>query len=443
MNNHKFKILILVFTSINIITISQVYGQSGETQNSDSLTLAKVIKEVIENYPTIKASEEAINSADAKIGLAKSGFFPDIDVTANFSHIGPVPTLTFPGFGSFQLYPENNYSASINYRQNIYDFGKTSKNVSLESASKELSVQSLSMAKQKLAMSVISNFYTILYLQKAILIKQQQINNLNEHLDFVNKKKESGSAIDYEIITTQVKISGVENQKLDIEATLKIQMSVLNSLLGKPNDTPCTVTDKLNTTAPQIPKDSIIATAFNHRDEMLMAQTKVNLAEIRYNLIKTQNYPVLSLIAQGGFKNGYVPDLNKFQANYVAGLGLRIPIFDATRTKYSKSIAKSSVLTTNLETDITKRNISNEVIEGETNMEVAKKKVTQFELQLKQAQKALSLAKISFSAGTITNLDLLDATTTESECQLMLLKSKIDYILSIHRLKGAIGERLY
>jgi len=443
MNSYKIKILISVFISVSTLSINRAYCQTAEAQKNDSLTLNQVIKEVIQNYPSIKAAEEALNSADAKIGLAKSGYYPDVDFTANFNRIGPAPTLTFPGLGTFQLFPENNYSSSINYRQNIYDFGKTAKNISIENAGKDLSSQSLSMIKQKLTMSVISNFYAILYLQKAISIKQEQLNTLNEHLDFINKKKESGSAIEYEIISTQVKISGVESQKLDIEAALKIQQSILNSFLGKSNNTPIAVTDNLKSITPQISKDSILATAYNHRDEMLIAQTKVNMAEIRYELIKTQNYPVLSVILQGGFKNGYVPDLNQFKANYVAGIGLKVPIFDANRTKYNKSLAKSSILTSNLEIDITKRNISNEVIESETNMETAQKKLVQFEMQLKQAQKALSLAKVSFSVGTITNLDLLDATTTVSECQLLLLKSKIDYMLSIYKLKVSIGEKVY
>lgn len=443
MNSYKTNLMISVLISISIFSINQVYSQNSETQKGDSLTLNQVIKEVIQNYPTIKASEEALNTADAKINLAKSGYYPDVDLTANYSRIGPAPTLTFPGLGTFQLYPENNYATSINLRQNIYDFGKTDKAVSVENVGKELSAESLEMVKQKLALSVTNNFYAILYLQKAISIKQQQLNTLNEHLDFINKKKETGSAIEYEIISTQVKISSVESQKLDLEGALKIQISILNSFLGRPNEAPCNVTDNLIETSPQIAKDSILTTAFNHRDEMLMAQTKVNMAELKYNLVKTQNYPVLSLIVQGGFKNGYVPDLNKFQANYVAGIGLRVPIFDANRTKYNKSLAKSTILTTNLETDITKRTISNEVIESETNMEVDKKKVTQFEMQLKQAQKALTLAKVSFSAGTITNLDLLDATSSVSECQLLLIKSKIDYILSIYKLNAAIGKRLY
>jgi outer membrane protein TolC len=57
--------------------------------------------------------------------------------------------------------------------------------------------------------------------------------------------------------------------------------------------------------------------------------------------------------------------------------------------------------------------------------------------------KAYSLAATSFRAGTITNLELLDANTAVSESRLMLLKARIDYAASIYRLKAAVGEKLY
>lgn len=95
------------------------------------------------------------------------------------------------------------------------------------------------------------------------------------------------------------------------------------------------------------------------------------------------------------------------------------------------------------ESEFTKRNISNEVYEAEAYLLAAKKKVSQFELQLKQALKAYSLAETSFKSGVITNLDLLDANTAVSESRLNLLKSRIDYAASIYKLNAALGIRLY
>jgi outer membrane protein TolC len=76
-------------------------------------------------------------------------------------------------------------------------------------------------------------------------------------------------------------------------------------------------------------------------------------------------------------------------------------------------------------------------------MDLAVQKMKQQELQLDQAIKANELAETSFRSGIITNLDLLDANTSLSQSRLMLLKSKIDYVVSIYRLKAALGMRLY
>ncbi len=76
-------------------------------------------------------------------------------------------------------------------------------------------------------------------------------------------------------------------------------------------------------------------------------------------------------------------------------------------------------------------------------MNAAAKKINQYNLQLAQALEAYSLATISFNAGTITNLDLLDSNTAVSESRLLLLKARIDYTASIYKLKAALGERLY
>ena len=95
------------------------------------------------------------------------------------------------------------------------------------------------------------------------------------------------------------------------------------------------------------------------------------------------------------------------------------------------------------ESELTKRTISDEVYEAEARMVAEKKKISQFVLQLEQALKAYSLAETSFKSGVITNLDLLDANTAVSESKLMLLKARIDYAVSIYKLKAAMGERLY
>jgi outer membrane protein TolC len=423
-----------------------IYGQSTIDKPeppTDSLSLKSVIQQVISTYPSVKIAEEAIRNADSRIGLAKTGYNPVIDMTASFANLAPVTKLTFPGLGTFQLYPANNYSVSINYQQLVYDFGRTHQNIELENANKNISEQTLEQVKQKLSVYTVNNFYTILFLQAAIKIKDEQLATLNEHLEYVEKTMATGSATEYQVLTTKVKISTVESQKVDLVAALTAQQAALNSLLGNNQVSNPVVRNELIMEPPVIVSDSILSYAFHNRDEVLINEKRASLAELRFGMTKLQNKPLLNFEASGGAKNGYIPDLAKFTPNYVVGLGLRVPLFDGMKNKYNLAQAQSGISSISFESELTKRNISNEVYESEALMFAAKKKVSQSELQLNQASKAYSLAETSFKSGVITNLDLLDANTSVSESSLMLLKARIDYVTSVYKLKAALGQRIY
>jgi outer membrane protein len=448
MNNNRFTVRSLLITIsfltfVTPIAISQQATLLNGKSGTDSLTLKEIISLIVTTHPTVKSAAEAINNADARIGLAKTGYNPEADVLASYSNIGPVTELSIPNMGTFQLFPANNYSAQVNIRQTIYDFGRTRENINFENENKLLSEQTLEQAKQKMSMMAISNYFTLLFLQYAIRIKDEQLSALNEHLDYVKKKMATGSATEYEVLTTQVRISEIESQKVELGASVSTQQAFLNSLIGNDQSANPVVKNDLTTELPIIPSDSLQSYAYKNRDEVLINQKRASLAELKYNMTQLVNKPMISFVASGGAKNGYVPELEKVKANYVVGLGLRIPIYDGSKSKYNGLQAKSVINSVSYESENTKRTISDELREAEAYMEASSKKLSQYELQLKQALKAYSLAQTSFKSGSITNLDLLDANTSVSQSRLLLLKAKIDYAASIYKLKAAIGERLY
>jgi outer membrane protein len=419
------------------------YKNSEAGMASDSLSLKEIIAEVIKNHPSIKGVEETINNADARIGLAKTGSYPQVDMGANYSFLGPVTKISIPNMGTFQLYPQNNYSASVNFREVIYDFGRTRQSIAVETESKIIGEKTLDQARQKLSAAAINNFYTIAFLQDAIIIKDEQLAALKEHLRYVETLKSTGSANDYQILSTKVKISTVESQKVDIIASLTMQQSYLNCLLGLSEKNVPVVKKELYVNPPVVPSDSLLSFAYRNRDEILINNDKVKLAQLRYELVKTSNKPYVNFMASGGAKNGYLPNLNEPKPNYVLGVGFSVPLFDGMKTKYNLAQAESAIHSVTIDNESLKRTVTSDVIEAVAYMNAAVQKVKQFELQLEQAQKAYSLAETSFRAGSITNLDLLDSNTAVSESMLMLLKARIDYAASIYRLKAALGERLY
>jgi outer membrane protein TolC len=431
----KIRFLIPAFSLLNPVHAS--------CNPRDTLELNVAVERVLQQYPTVNLALEALSAADAKIGLARSGYLPNIDVSASYTRIGPVPSFDFPDFGHIQLYPENNYAANLNVQQTIYDFGKTSKRITVEKETKLISEEGVETVKQQLTRRVISLYYTILYIQEAIRIKDQQIDDLEKHLSVIEKKLETGSATDYEVLSTRVKLIASQTQKTDLETALSIQSAGLNSLLGQPEQTILIPSPVIFMPVPQEIQDSSIARALKNRSEIKMAVAHEKLMETRIELAKAENNPVILAFVSAGEKNGYVPDIGRIRTNYSAGIGLKIPLYDAARTRYSISLARSSLSGSRYEKDILVKDITNEVVENYQKEIASMRKLEQSDSQVQQALRAFELANRSYDAGAITNLDLLDAATSLSESRLMQLKARIDMLIGYYGLRLAEGQKLF
>ena len=254
---------------------------------------------------------------------------------------------------------------------------------------------------------------------------------------------QTGSSTQYEVLSTQVRISNSENQKVDLTTSMETQFAVLNSLMGLPVTTAIKVQHSLDFKRPDVPEDSLISFALSHRYELEMAKLRVNRAEMHLKYVKAMNFPVLSAYLNGGFKNGYIPDMTEFTPNYNAGVGIRWPIFDATKRKNNIKLVNSEINMSNQDIDQVTRDISTEVYQNEAGLLASIKRIDQGRLQVQQAEAALDLAKVSFSTGAITNLDLLDAESAEAESRLVLLKARIDYAINVVRLNISLGYPLF
>jgi outer membrane protein TolC len=431
--NKKIVVSILVALVLKTISNAQI--------TSDSLSYKKAIEMVVLHNPLIKQAEEKSNGSVWKEKLATSAYLPNVSAAASVTKLYPMQEFDF-GTMHIQMVPDFSMDYGVKVNQLIYDFGKTNDNQGLTKTNSEINRLNIEQLKQQLAMSATGNFFTLVYIQSAIDIKSDEIKTLKQHLQFVENKQRTGSATQYEILSTKVRISVNETQLTDLQTSLQVQLSHLNKLMDTTNFT-FVVKDDLLVDKPMATADSLFNFAFTHRDEALLVEKKASIAEWNYKLAGSQYKPSLMFIGSTGFKNGYLPEVNKLQYNYLAGLSLNIPIFDGNRKHINQQIAGSGIAEVNFEKENIRNTISDEVKENYVSLQLAEQKIKQFTVQLEQANEAYEHAQANFKVGAITNLDLLDASNAIAESKLMLLKAQIDYKLYLIKFKAAIGERLY
>lgn len=425
---------------IVLIFVSNAFSQS---QSNDALTLDQAIQQVMKNHPLIEQAQQQVRASQARVDESRSPFYPELDATALYSRIGPVPSIDIPNLGSFALFPANNYDAHVAARQTIYDFGKRSTQSALARSEKQTAEDNIEQVKSELAYQTVQVFYTILFLQEDMQVLDEEIGALNEHLSISEKKAQTGSATDFDVLTTRVRVSNAQSQKVDVESALQKQIIALKRLMGIPQDQEIGLQGNFTSQSSVINPDSIVSNALSQRREMILARDAETSLEIQHRLASLGDRPSLKANLALGIKNGYIPDLNEPKVNWVAGAQVQMPLFNGFRTRYRKQESEANLATARAHTRDVSQQVRSEVQQALADIRARQEKIQATRLQLEQAEQALNLAKKQYEIGVITNLDLLDAQTSHLEANLNHLRALYQMILSRYALEKAGGSKIW
>jgi outer membrane protein TolC len=405
----------------------------------DTLTVQTAVRYVLTHHPAVTQASENARAAEARVMVSRSSLYPDVTTQALYTRLGPVAQLSVPILGSFKLYPENNYDAHVGARYTLYDFGKVDATINLNSSRAQLANDAIDLTKTGLAYQTIRVFYSILFLERSIQVQNEQIDALDQHLVITKRRVAAGTATNFEILTTRVRVAAAQNQKIELENALQKQQAGLRQLMGLTSDAPLRLSGEFEA-APLAPgKDSLLQAAFNRRTEMRFARDAQHSAELQYKLSSLGKMPSLRLNLNYGLKNGYIPDLDVLRGNWAAGVMLEFPVYDGGRTDHQKEESQAMVMADQAHLKDVEQQVRSEVDQAYADLQAASAKVPISQLQVQQATEAVAIARTRYETGSITNLDLLDAETAQSAAKLANLQALYRLVISRYEVEQAIG----
>lgn len=431
--NLKYYMIAMVF----LISFSSSNAQSPAPKNLD---LDQAIRLVLENHPAIKQAQQYVAASGGLVAQKRSAYYPEIKAHGTYSRIGPVPSLEVPGRGEIDFYPHDNYDFHVALKQTVLDFGRRPAKVELARSFEESARENVAYMKSNLVYRTIGNFYLILLLGKNIEVVDEELEALNQHLAVAEKKVETGTGIDFDVLTTRVKVAEATNMKIDIENELEKQTTAFRELLGLSQEDSIEVVGEFTLREIKINPDSLIELALERLPEARLSRQAETSADIQYGLDAKGDRPTLDMVLDFGFKNGYTPDLNKLEANWIAGVRLEVPVFNGFLTRHKKSASYASLLAAREYSSSVERQVKADVKQAIADFEAAEEKVKTSEVQVEYAEAALSIARSRYNIGVITNLDLLDAQTSVARAKLMYLKAQYGAVSSGYELNKATGE---
>lgn len=406
------------------------------------LTETDAVQMAVAHFPEIKQAKENISASEAKLDYANGSFYPIVTASAGYTFVNPISEVSF-GSGTFKTNPENNYNAQIGAQYLVYDFGRRSSAVEAAENGKLTAEENVELVTRNVAYQTVQVFYSVLFLQNAIRVQDEQLNSLNTNLSYTQKKLDLGSATDFDVLNTKVKIAAAENTKIDLQNNLNNQLILLKRLTGISDSENIEVTGNFEVTDVDQNIESLVSNALQNRIELKLAKTMNQSAQLKKSIAEKDDNPYIVGNASWGLKNGYLPNFDAIRGNYVLGFQLQVPIFDGNKTESDVREAEANIRSSESKIEDIQLQINSDIRSALENVKAGKEKLATTEAQVNQAQKAVEQARVRYKNELITNLDLLSTEVSLSQAQLANLQAKYNFQMAVYQLKRAVGVKVW
>lgn len=414
-----------------------------QTEQPMQLSLSQAIHFAINNEPLIKEAQDQVAIAKSRADEMNSSFLPHAAISLNYDFVKPSPFISMPGFGSFNMAPVHNFNEYLGISYLIYDFNQRKETLKLLQSNDVTEAEKINLIRNQLAYQTANVYFSILYLQRSTDVMNQQISDLQEHLTVAKKLVETGSAIALDTLNTSVRLTALENEKVDIINQKKKAEVLLASLMNFPKGKDFNIEGNLEKPSTSYSLDSLIKNAYAQREELKLNTLYMHTATLNKAVIDRSNMPELSFNSTFGFKNGYIDHLYRMRGNYVLGLTASIPVFDGFLKKSKLTTANWQIQSTVDHGTALEHNIRTEV-------ETALLDYRNSQVQMKTAKQEITLAKAAitqakglYESGSITNTTLLDTETALAQAELKYSYQIFQLTLNHYKLLQAEGEKIW
>ncbi len=239
------------------------------------------------------------------------------------------------------------------------NFGLTSTDLTLENT------------RQAVKFQTVQSYYQVLQRKNLMKVRQEELNNLNEHLRVVQIQYDVGYVAMSDVIETKVQIVNIRQGLNTVRGDYENAVATLKNIIGLPTDTPLAVSDNLDYFPHEESEIECLEYALEHRPDGIAAIYEIKRAEAQVNAAKSGFRPSVSAVVQGSMTGEEAFKADQSKEQWAAGISLQWNIFDnnltSTRVEQAKSAQRKaeSIARQNLET------IRLEVHNAYTNLKIA------------------------------------------------------------------------
>ncbi|HEY0111042.1 MAG TPA: TolC family protein [Fibrella sp.] len=407
--------------------------------------LRALIKQATANFPLLKQQEQQIQAAGLQADLARTALLPQVSVNGTYQYINPVPQATLPVDGrnvQLQFQPNHNVNGNVSITQSIFDFGRAGAAVQRAGDNLRIAQRQQELTRHSLTYQVAAAYYGIGFIQRSLIVQDSVIRTAATNVTVLTARLQNGDALQYDVITQQVRLKTAQNRKIDLQNQFDRQRALLTYLTGNTDPVIGNDARQFSGIIQPFALDGQVQLAQAGNKDLLAAQDRVRLAETDIRIDELSGRPNLVAIGSTGFRNGYVPDVNTPRFNVAAGVSFTAPLYAGGRYKLQQRAAKINLNASRYAVDNATAQLRQQLAQLNADITANQTRLQNLNTQVQQARQALQLAQTRLRNGVITAVELQSAETGIEEAQLAQLSFQYQLVLNQLELKRLMGDNL-
>ena len=411
---------------------SNAFGAE-QIKSGDVLNLQQCINIALQQHPNLFAAAATIRANESKIGQARANYFPQLTLQSGYDRIGPSSSSSLS-----RSDPYDRYSSYLNLSQNIFDFGKTSTQVEIQSLNKESSEADLLDARSLVIYNVKQYYYGFLQGKMSRDVARETVSSFQQHYEIAQAYFEAGKSSKIDVTSAEVSLSNARILLVKAENALRMARVNLNNAMGITNAPEYEIKDVLSYSPYYMPLTEALQNAYKNRPDLLSVARKKEGLEKTIELNKKEYLPTLS----GNASYGYASDdlsINNDNKSWNVGAALTFPLFTGFSTKYQIQEARANLDVLTANEDALMQNVALEVESAYLSMKEAEERIAAGKTIIRQAEENLELARGRYSAGVGNHIEITDAMISLSNARMTYINALSDYMLAQAGLQKAMG----
>ena len=407
----------------------ETYKAGDEALRSDwwtlygDVTLNTLVVEALKQSSDIKIAVAQLEEAEALLGQANAGIFPEIDLGAGVSRsrVSSVTATPIPSNAPI-IRDDRRIAASTSFELDFW--GKLRRTSEAARAQVLASSYGRDVVTLTLVSTTTQGYFALRSLDAQLTVLENSLFTRDESLDVARSRAAAGLTSDLDVNQAIGARAEIASQIKELERQRSIALHLLALLtLNAKLELPRGNLQALP--IPPAPPAGLPSALLDRRPDIRAAEQNLIAANAQIGVVKAALFPALSLTGTYGGQSAALENLLTSGARiWTAGFGLALPIFDAgrnlARLAQIEARQRQSLFAYQKVVAIAFR----EVADAITN--VNQSAVTEADLlvRVNAARNSLELARLRYESGYSAYLDVLDAQRTANDAEMALVRNR-------------------